>query len=299
MKNRKILCATLPVLGGLAFFLAGCRPAQQAPPDHPRLAPGVAMKDVTFYSAALKREMPYRVFLPEKLMPDQKLPVVYLLHGGVGNFKNWSNYTDVAQYAATNRSGGLILVMPEGAFSYYENAALKPEEKYRDYLADDLVRDVEARFPAAAGRENRAIIGISMGGFAAIKLALSHPELYAFAGAISPAIDACERRFNVFDIGQWRRLREIFGPVGSKMRQNADPFVLVKSASPSATSYIYLTAGSQEPLLDPILRFEARLKERGFSYELHTKPGGHDFAEWGSQIPGCFASLLQHLKQAH
>jgi hypothetical protein len=31
----------------------------------------------------------------------------------------------------------------------------------------------------------------------------------------------------------------------------------------------------------------------------HTKPGGHDWGEWDSQIPGCFESLLQHLKPGH
>jgi S-formylglutathione hydrolase len=299
MKKMKILCTTLPALGSVAIFLTGCHTAQLPEIDHPRLASGVALQDVTFYSAALKRQMPYRVFLPTKIDPGQKLPVVYLLYGGNGNFRNWSNYSDVAQHAAPDRTGGLILVMPEGgALSYYQNAALKPDDKYQDFLVGDLIRDVETRFPVAKGREHRAIMGISMGGFAAIKLALARQELFTFAGAISPAIDVCERKFNVFDVGQWRRLRDIFGPVGSSTRQAADPFLLVQSASPAATPYLYLTAGDQEPLLDPIRRFAARLREHGFSYEFHTKPGGHDWDEWDSQLPGCFESLLLHIEPA-
>ena len=287
----------LPVLGALAVFLVGCHTDQLPGLDHPRLAPGVAVQDVIFFSAALKRQMLYRVFLPEKLISGQKLPVIYLLHGGNGNYKDWSNDSDVAQYAAPNGgSGGLILVMPEGAFSYYQNAALKPEDKYEDYLLNDLIGDVETRFPAAKDREHRAIIGISMGGFAAAKLALSRPELFGFVGAISPAIDVCERRFNIKRTGEWWRLRTIFGPVGSKKRQGADPFALVQSANPSATPYIYLTAGDREALREPDTRFAARLKERGFSNEFHTKPGGHDWGEWDSQLPGCFESLLLHIK---
>jgi S-formylglutathione hydrolase FrmB len=288
MKNIQILRSTLLALGLVALSLAGCHKPESPQPDHPRQAAGVTMQDVSFYSAALQRPMPYRVFLPAKLVPGQKLPVVYLLHGGNGCFRDWSNRSDVAQYAAR----GLILVMVQGDFSYYQNAALKPEDKYEDYLVNDLIADVEARFPAAKGRESRAIIGISMGGFAVAKLALSRPELFSFVGALSPSIDVCNRRFHLM---QWWRLTRIFGPVGSKTRTMSDPFLLMQSANPAVTPYIYLTAGEHEPLLEPNRRFAARLRERHFEYEFHTKPGGHDWGEWDSQIPGCFESLFQHL----
>lgn len=295
MKKVRIVQLALSTVGVGALFFAGCRPAQESKPDHPRLAPGVSMQDVSFFSTALKRQMPYRVFLPAGLTPDKKLPTVYLLHGGNGEFRDWSNYSDVSQYAGFARSGGLILVMPEGAFSYYQNAVLKPEDRYEDYLANDLISDVENRFPAAKGRENRAIIGISMGGFAAIKLALSRPQLFFFVGALSPSIDVLHRRFSVKRIGEWWRIRAIFGPMGSSSRQSMDPFLLIQSADPAATPYIYLGAGEREPLLEPNRRFAGRLKERHFAYEFHIKPGGHDWGEWDAQIPGCFESLLQHL----
>jgi S-formylglutathione hydrolase FrmB len=254
------------------------------------------MQDVTFFSAALQRQMPYRVFLPAKLDPDHKLPVVYLLHGNGGDYKNWSNYSDVARYAAPGEgSRGLILVMAEGNSSYYMNAVEKPEDKYEDYLVHDLIADVESRFPAAQNRGNRAIVGASMGGFAAVKLALCRPELFVYAGAISPAIDVPSRRFSLRRRGQSMRFRSIFGLEGSESRRKSDPFILVRTADPARTPYLYLTAGEQEALLEPNRRFAALLKGRGFAYEFHTKPGGHDWGEWDSQIPGCFESLLRHL----
>ena len=258
------------------------------------------MQDVTFYSAALNRPMPYRVYLPEKLVPGQRLPVVYLLHGGGGSYRDWSNDTDVAGYAAPKGgSGGMVLVMPEGDTSCFVNSAEKPEDRYEDYLVHDLIADVEARFPAATGREYRAFVGVSMGGYAAVKLALSRPELFAFAGAISPAVNLTERPFRLLRAAQWWKLRSVFGPWGSRARQDDDPFLLVLSANPAAAPYIYLTAGEQEILFEPIGRFAALLKVRGFSYEFHTKPGGHDRDQWRSQLPGCFESLLAHLKPAH
>ena len=73
--------------------------------------------------------------------------------------------------------------------------------------------------------------------------------------------------------------------------------MLVQSAEPAVTPHIYQTAGEQEPLLEPNRRFAARLRARQFSFEFHTKPGGHDWGEWDQQIPGCFESLTMHLKR--
>jgi poly(3-hydroxybutyrate) depolymerase len=67
------------------------------------------MQDVIFRSDALGRDMEYRVIQPNAVPSNAKLPVVYLLHGGGGGFRDWSNYSDVSRYA----EAGLILVMPE------------------------------------------------------------------------------------------------------------------------------------------------------------------------------------------
>jgi putative tributyrin esterase len=293
MKRLRIPRSKQLLIFSAFLLLAGCRSAPPIRIDQPRLAPDVTMHDVTFLSHALNREMTYRVYLPSRRSAGQTFPVVYLLHGAGDNFRSWSNNSDVIRYA----QDGLILIMPEGHSSYYTNAALKPEDKYQDYLVNDLISDVETRLPAAKGRQNRAIVGVSMGGFAAVKLALSRPDLFAFAGAISPAVDVPSRQFSLRRIAQSWHFRTLFGPAGSPTRMASDPFLLVHSADPGATPYLYLTAGEQEPLFEPITRLAATLHARHFLYEFHPKPGGHDWTQWNNQIPGCFQSLLDHLPQ--
>ena len=165
--------------------LVGCHRGQEALADHPRSFPGVVNEDVTFYSSALDRDMTYRVYLPRDVSAGTRLPAVYLLHGCGSSFRDWSNYSDVGAYAAK----GFILVMVDGACSYYVNAALNSKDKYEDYFVHDLISDAESRFPVLADRENRAVVGVSMGGFAAVKQALTRPDLLGFVGAISPAVD--------------------------------------------------------------------------------------------------------------
>jgi S-formylglutathione hydrolase FrmB len=272
----------------------GCHSHPMEMTDHPRSFPGVRTEDVNFFSSALNRNVEYRVYVPQNTPPSVRLSAVYLLHGCGTSFRDWSNYSDVGTYA----SKGLILVMVDGACSYYMNEALSPADKYEDYFIHDLITDAESRFPVRPRRENRAIVGVSMGGFAAVRLALTHPELFAFAGAISPAIDVPARSFSLRRWSQSVRFRTIFGPTGSEIRIQSDPFVLVKSAEPDRTPYLYVTAGEQEPLLPPIVRFTTLLKARKFAYEFHTAPGGHDWTEWDRQIPGCFASLLTQLSRS-
>jgi len=187
--------ATLLFLG---LGLASCSKNAQPPaPDRPRLTPAVKMVDVTFHSAALNRDMPYRAIIPATIAANQKLPVLYLLHGGGGGFRDWSNYSDVAGYAEHR----LILIMPEGNSSYYTNSADRPQDRYEDYIVRDLIADVEQRFPAAGDRTHRATAGVSMGGFGAVALALKHPDLFVFAGGLSSALDVPSRPFSIKRVG--------------------------------------------------------------------------------------------------
>ena len=290
-RNGPLLQPKVPWLLLVLWLISCSKEPEKEFVDHPRLTSTVKMADVSFYSAALKREMPYRVILPIQLAPDQKLPVLYLLHGKGEGYRAWSNDSDVAGYAAQ----GLILVMPEGRSSYYMNSASRRDDRYEGYITQDLINDVERKFPAASGRANRAIAGISMGGFGAVVLALKHPELYVFAGGLSSALDVPSRPFSIKRIGQWREHRSIFGTEGSKNRRENDPYMLARVADPGTAPYLFLTCGEQEGLLPANRRLAAILQERHFSYEFHTAPGGHDWNQWNRNLKELFGSLSQHL----
>lgn len=299
---KSLLSRSAPLLlSVLLVLLASCsRKKEDAPPDHPRLTSGVVMRDVTFHSAALNRDMTYRVVLPARVAANQKLPVVYLLHGGGEGFRSWSNDSDVARFSEPRFSEqGLILVMPEGHSSYYTNSADHPQERYEDYIVHDLIADVESKFPAASGRPNRAIMGVSMGGFGAVNMALKHPDLFFFAAGVSPAIDVPSRPFSIKRVEQWRHHSSIFGPWRSQTRRDNDPFVLAKAADPSKTPYLYLSCGDKEGLLPANRKFAALLEQRHLRYEFHVNPGGHDWNQWNAHLDRIFASLAEHMDKAN
>jgi putative tributyrin esterase len=283
-------CSVL--LAAILLVLTSCKKKEPAPqPDHPRLTPNVVLRDVTFRSVALNRDMQYRVVSPASVAVASRLPVVFLLHGGGGGFRDWTNYSDVARFAES----GLIFVMPEGAASYYANAVDPPQDRYEDYIVKDLISDVESKFPVATGRSKRAIVGVSMGGFGAVNLAFRHPDLFAFAGGISSAIDVPRRAFSLKRLQQSRHYNSIFGPSGSQTRRDNDPFVLVRTANPEAAPYLFLTCGEQEGLLPANREFAKLLETRHFRSEFHTVHGGHDWNQWNAWLPALFRSLTEHI----
>lgn len=137
-------------------------------------------------------------------------------------------------------------------------------------------------------------MGVSMGGFGAVKLALSHPNLFSFAAGISPAIDVPSRPFSVKRISQWRQHSSIFGPWGSEARHARDPFVLAQSANPAQVPYLFLSCGEQEGLMAANRRFAELLASRHFQYEFHAGPGGHDWNQWNQRLASVFQSRIDH-----
>jgi S-formylglutathione hydrolase FrmB len=185
--------------------------------------------------------------------------------------------------------------MPQGDESYYTNAATRPQDRYEDYIVQDLVRDVESRFPVMSDRSHRSIAGVSMGGFGAVKLALKYPDIFAFAGGLSSAIDVPSRPFSVKRISQWRVHRAIFGEWQGATQRNNDPFVLVHGANANSAPYFFLTCGDKEGLLPANRAFADLLGQQHLPHEFHVVHGGHDWAQWNQQLDDVFGQLLDRL----
>jgi putative tributyrin esterase len=158
-----------------------------------------------------------------------------LLHGGESGFRAWTNDSGVAHYAEP----GLVLVLPDGNDPYYTNSDSRPTDRYEDYLVQDLIKDVETRFPVSADRRQRAIVGISIGGFAAVKLALKYPDLFFSQEDFSSALDVPSRPLAMKRWGQWRHHRSIFALGDGQHQRNNGPLLLARIADPVRSPYYF------------------------------------------------------------
>jgi S-formylglutathione hydrolase FrmB len=151
------------------------------------------LRPVSVPSAALGREMAVEVYVPDGPAPAEGWPVLYLLHGHDGNERSWADLGGIQ--ATLDRLIGdktiapLLVVMPDAGNSWYvDSADVGGPGDYETAITADLVAHVEANYPAQKSAAGRAIAGLSMGGYGAIRLAYAHPQLYTATASLSGAL---------------------------------------------------------------------------------------------------------------
>ncbi len=144
-------------------------------------------------SKLMDRQMPYRVILPsgysDAKNSSKRYPTIYLLHGLTGHYDNWTTQTGLAKYAETYQ---IIIVTPEGDNGWYTDSVSNPNEKYESYIVKELVLEIDSKFRTISDRAHRAIGGLSMGGYGAIKFGLKYPGMFRLAGSFSGALRAAQ-----------------------------------------------------------------------------------------------------------
>lgn len=238
------------------------------------------IKDVVFHSASLQRDMRYRILLPHDYEQGGRFPAIYLLHGLYGDYQNWDTRTSLDNYAQNLH---MLIVMPDGGDSWYTNSATVPADKFEDYIAKDLVSEIDTRFRTIRDKHARAIAGLSMGGYGAVKLALKYPDLFAFAGSLSGALNAArdlDARRPEFRV----KLLEVFGNQGSQVRTENDVFLLLDAPQPGVYPYFYLACGTADSFLDVNRAFVSQLSSRKIVYEYHETPGEHSWDYWDREV---------------
>lgn len=138
-----------------------------------------SVETIHFQSKLVNTTLPYNVILPPDYRASRttRYPVLYLLHGLTGHYSDWITHTNVADYSAQYR---MIVVMPEGNNGWYTDSATIPTDKYETHILKELIPDVQKRYRTIEARYGRAIAGLSMGGYGALKLGLKFPDTFVF-----------------------------------------------------------------------------------------------------------------------
>ena len=270
------------LLSVCVFILFGSASAQS--PAAAPLAANVAEHELE--SKLMGRQMPYRVVLPKSYAAekDKKYPVVYLLHGLTGRYRNWTDLTKLPAYAEGHE---FIIVTPEGGNGWYTDSHTKVEEKYESYIIKELIPEVEKKYRATGTRSGRAIAGLSMGGYGALKFGLKYPEMFSLAGSFSGALGAASISADGRSAASIRSIAEVFGPADSETRAANDIFKMVREATPEkvkAMPFLYVDCGNEDFLIQINRDFVALLAEKKIPHEYRQLPGAHNWPYWDKQV---------------
>jgi enterochelin esterase-like enzyme len=141
----------------------------------------------------------------EKNHSDQ-YPVLYLLHGAGENERGWSLQGHMSfimdNLIAEKKAVPMIIVMDNGYATVKAGSAApsgppaqgqradfsKMAETLEQVYVKEIIPSIESFYRTKPGRENRAMAGLSMGGFQTLVIGLNHLELFSSYGFFSAAI---------------------------------------------------------------------------------------------------------------
>ena len=243
----------------------------------------MALLTWNFHSQTLGISASANVVLPQSAVErGRKLPVLYLLHGLSDDHTGWQRRTSIERYVEPL---GLAVVMPAVNRSFYAN--MTHGARYWDFISEELPTLARSFFPLSDKRADTFVAGLSMGGYGAFKLALSHPDRFAAAASLSGAVDMAQRTQDLGEIDpNWRReMEDIFGPLESVWGSDNDLFYLVdKLAKRKRRPELYQWCGTEDFLFDHNEHFYKHAKQRGVRVSYSKSPGGHTWDKWDEQI---------------
>jgi S-formylglutathione hydrolase FrmB len=239
-------------------------------------------------SKLMAREMPYNLLLPKNYNDEAnkaaRFSVIYLLHGLTGHYNNWAENTKLEQYAANYN---YIIVMPEGNNGWYTDSVGVPNDKYESYIVKELIPEIDKKYRTKAERKNRAIAGLSMGGYGSLKFGLKYPEMFALAGSFSGALGITEITDKNADAWVSKSVMSVYGDAESETRKANDIFKFVREITPEKVKnlpFIYVDCGTEDFLIKNNRDFIWLLAEKKILHEYRELPGAHDWKFWDSQV---------------
>lgn len=211
------------------------------------------VESLQFESELLSASKPLVVYLPPNFDSSGKTlyPVIYYLHGLNNTAKRFADeglpqITD--KLIAEGKIEPVVIACPTGDFSFYVN---KPDGSapYEDYINEEIPKFLESSYPVKPAREGRAIGGISMGAYGALKIGMKNPDRYCAVSAHTPFVVSklpepgrTDRRSQQFS----RVLNGVFGnPPDMEAWKANDPFELVRRGGFEGLA-IYMNSASKD-----------------------------------------------------
>lgn len=215
----------------------------------------MAIIELHFYSEILGMDTQIRIAYPNEHDSTPR-KTLYLLHGAGEDSDAWLRNTAVERIAERYH---IAAVMPDGSDFFLTN--MSRCDRFAGYVTGELPRIIREVFLCLSPkREDNYIAGGREGGYAALVMGLSQPELY---GAI----------------GSFSAVKTEFAPSGSIPGRLRDAENLAREAFAQSRKLpgIYCSAGENqtgEKGADAqIHKYLSTLPGNPFCYEFHTCPG--------------------------
>lgn len=242
---------------------------------------GTLIQDTLTSPALMNHTKAFMVYLPPSYRTQEgretRYPVLYLLHGSPGGMNDWFTGGKAEESANTLINAGqipeLIIVSPDGngrpgATSEWGNS-FDQHQLMETYVAEDLVKYIDAHYRTIPDAAHRAIGGLSMGGFGATNIAVHHPEVFGTVISLG---------------GYYRAEGAIWDKDAAYMTQNSPADVLAHEPSAWQLHFYIGAATSDQPYYTYSKQFMAELSALHIPYTSDIEKGEHSWHVWQVQL---------------
>ena len=254
-------------------------------------ATAATVDSIEVQSTTMNKTYKAAVVLPAAYAKSKAaFPVLYLLHGGGGHFRDWLTSTpDKMLVKNLADQYNLIIVMPEGeTFSWYLDSQLDKGSQFETYLTKDVILQVDNSYRTVRSSKGRVITGLSMGGHGALYLSNRHPELYCAAGSMSGAVDMNTANWKIpqdFSARIKQGFQKLVGDTTDVSLYAAHSVVNMADRIKINKLKLIIDCGVDDFLIEANRELHRRLVYNGTPHDYTERPGGHSWEYWQNSLP--------------
>lgn len=248
----------------------------------------MAFFELHFRSKSLNTTVSVNVILPDNF--DDTYKTLYLLHGASGNYSSWMSFSSIERYAQKHN---IAVVMPDVENSWYADTAYGA--KYFTFVAEELPKYCRKHFRGMTDcREDNFIGGLSMGGYGALKIALTYPERYFACISLSGSLDIT-RKTQSYKLDLWKA-NFGFDLESALQLENTenDIYYLAKKLQTDKKQFpnLFLWCGTEDSLIEINRNYRDLLTELKAPLEYRESEGNHSWKWWDMHIENALNFIL-------
>jgi enterochelin esterase-like enzyme len=209
--------------------------------------------------------------------PSKRYPVLYLLHGANADDMAWQRLGRVNaildNLLATGKTLPFLVVMPFG-YGVPPNQPAAPGENTRLFgkdLLEDVIPYVESTLRVAANRDNRALVGLSMGGGQALSIGLNHLDRFSYVGGFSSGL------------GPEAEFPKTYGALIDN-----------PEAANAKLKLLWIGCGTEDGAFNASKQFSTFLTTHKVKHAFRDTPGAHTWMVWRRYLHEIAPLLFRH-----
>jgi len=246
---------------------------------------------IEIVSVVMKKTYMAAVVLPDSYKKNKSsYPVLYLLHGGGGHFRDWLTLTpDKMLVKNLADQYNLIIVMPEGeAFGWYLNSPVNKESQFETYIIDEVIGKIDKTYRTVKDRKGRVVTGLSMGGHGSLYLSTRHPDLFCAAGSMSGALDLNWSNWKIspdFLTRVKQGFQTLIGDTTNMVLYESYSVVSMTDKMKTNNVKLIIDCGVDDFLIEANRELHHRLVYNHTPHDYTEHPGGHSWDYWQNSLP--------------